>query len=200
MEAGQGLETVHLGAEMRSAVNQAKGAYNETNATGQNELNSASQIGESLIPGLEREANNPEGFTPEQENNMLVAGEQGAGGAESGIAGAAASRMARTRNSAGYSNVLDEAARDKTRTLSDNALGIKNQSARLGLQRQQQAQSELGGLYGTDTEAGLKAESLLPEDVNAESEAGKSGWFQNMTGLISSIGQAAGGIGKLMHG
>ena len=156
---------------MRDAVNQAKSAFNTTNGTANTELAGADQIGDSLIPELERQANNPEGFTPEQENNMLVAGEQGAGGANAGIAGEAASRLARTRNSAGYSTALDEAARDKTQTLSSNALGIKNQSARLGLQRQSQAQGELGELYSTDTNAGLKAESLLPEDVDAEAKA-----------------------------
>jgi hypothetical protein len=172
---------------MRSAVNQAKGAYGTTNDTANSEMGNANQIGSSLIPGLEREANTPEGFTPEQTNNMLVASEQGAGGANSGLAGAAAARLARTRNSAGYSGALDAAARDKTQTLSNNALDIQNQSAKLGLQRQSQAQSELGGLYGTDTNAGLKAESLLPEDVNAEANASKTGWFQNMTQLIAAL-------------
>ena len=178
---------------MRSAVNQAKGAYNTTNDTANSEMGNADQIGSSLIPGLEREANNPEGFTPEQSNNMLVASEQGAGGANSGLAGAAASRLARTRNSAGYSGALDQAARIKTQTLSNNALDIQNQSANLAEKKQMNAQHELGGLYNTDTDAGLKAESLLPEDVNAEANASKTGWFQSMTGLLASLGQAAQG-------
>jgi len=172
---------------MRDAANQAKGAFNQTTGTANSELNNANQIGDSLIPGLEREAQNPEGFTPEQENNQLVAAQQGAGGTNSAIAGEASSRLARTRNSAGYSNALDQAARDKTQQNSDAALNIKNQSARLGLQRQSQAQGELGELYGTDTNAGLKAESLLPEDIDAEAKAGSTGWFQNMTQLIASL-------------
>jgi hypothetical protein len=186
---------------MRSAVDQAKTAANQGSAAYNMASDSARKYGAAgddisthLIPGLEREAANPQGFTPEEMNDQLVASEQGAGGANAGITGEANLRAARTRNSAGYTAALDEAARDKTRTLSDNALNIRNQSAKLGQEKQMAAQKELGGLYGTDVEANLKAQGLLPEDVNAESnavdaeaKANSTGWFQNMTGLISSL-------------
>jgi hypothetical protein len=41
------------------------------------------------------------------------------------------------------------------------------------------------------TEAALKAMGIQTQDINAEIEAGKSGWFQNMTGLISALGKGA---------
>lgn len=176
---------------MRSAVDQAKSAYNTASATAGKYGSSGDQISSSLIPGLEREANNPQGYTPEEMNNQLVASEQGAGGATAGITGQANLEAARRRNSAGYTAALDEAARDKTKTLSENALNIQNKSAELGQQKQMAAQKELGGLYGTDVEANLKAQGLLPEDVNAEANASKTGWFQNMTGLIDSLTGAA---------
>jgi len=179
---------------MRDAVNNAKNAFQTSNSTAGTELANAGQIAGSLIPGLEREAQTPTGYTPEQENSMLVAGEQGAGGTESGIKGAANSEVARSRNSAGYSNVLDEAARDKMRTNAASALGVKNRSADIGLKRQAQAQEQLGSLYGEDTNAGLKAESLLPEDVNAETNASKVGWLQNMNELIRTL-SARPGVG-----
>lgn len=172
---------------MRAAQQQAKSAYNTASATAGKYGSEGDQISSSLIPGLEREANNPEGYTPEEMNDQLVASEQGAGGANAGITGEANLRTARTRNSAGYTAALDEAARDKTRSLSEDALNIKNKSADLGQKKQMAAQSELGGLYGTDVEANLKAQGLMPEDVNAEVNAGKSGWFQNMTNLIQTL-------------
>ncbi len=179
---------------MRSAQNQAKTAYNTASATAGKYGSAGDDVSSHLIPGLEREANNPEGYTPEEMNDQLVASEQGAGGANAGITGEANLRAARTRNSAGYTTALDEAARDKTRTLSQNALNIKDASAKLGQEKQMAAQKELGSIYGTDVEANLKAQGLMPEDVNAETDAGKSGWFQNMTGLISSLSGAASAI------
>lgn len=184
---------------MRSAVAQANQARNQATGTANTLEGRATDINSSLVPGLEREANNPVGFTPEELNNQLVAGEQGAGGANAGIAGEAGLRMARTRNSAGYSNVLDEAARDKTRQLSENALNVQNENAKLAQSKQENAQKMLAGLYGTDVSGNLEAQGLETKDIGEEVDASKTGWFQDMNQLLSSIGQAAGGVGKLLH-
>ena len=176
---------------MRQAQQQASDAEKTATSTGAKYSAAGDQISSSLIPGLEREANNPEGFTPEEMNNQLVAGEQGAGGANAGIAGQANLQVARTRNSAGETAALDSAARDKTKQLSENALNVQNKSAELGQTKQMAAQKELGSVYGTDTEANLKAQGLATEDINSEVNAGKSGWFQNMNQLISTLSGAA---------
>jgi len=185
---------------MRSAQNQASTAAKTASDTGAKYGSTGDQISSSLIPGLEREANTPEGYTPEQMNNQLVAGEEGAGGSTAGITGQANLKAARTRNSAGYTAALDEAARDKTKQLSENALNVQNKSDQLGQEKQMAAQKELGGLYGTDVEANLKAQGLVPEDVNSEVEAGKSGWFQNMTNLISTLTAGAANARKAYSG
>ena|ERR1700735_3158778 len=176
---------------MRQAQQQASDAEKTATSTAGGYAASGNQIASNLIPGLEREANNPEGFTPEEMNNQVVAGEQGAGGANAGIAGQAALQAARTRNSSGETAALDSASRNKTRQLSENALNVQNKSAELGQQKQMRAQKELGGLYGTDTEANLKAQGLSTEDINSEVNAGKSGWFQNMNQLISTLTSGA---------
>jgi hypothetical protein len=178
---------------MRSAQSQANQAFNTSKGTASSAENNAAQIHSTLVPTLEREIQNPTGYTPEELNNMRVASEQGAGGAESGLVGSAAARMARTRNSSGYSALADEAARDKMRTLSQNNLNIEGENARLAQQKRAQAEGQLGNILGTDVRETLGAQGLLPEDVNAEVNAGKSGWFQNMTNLIASLGGAAGG-------
>lgn len=176
---------------MRQAQQQASDAYKTADKTSQQYGGAADQVGSTLIPGLEREANDPEGYTPEEMNDQLVAGEQGAGGANAGIVGQANLQTARNRNSAGQSAVLDSAARDKMRQLSDNALNVENKSADLGQQKQMSAQKQLGSIYGTDTSADIEAQGLLPKDVEAEADAGKSGWFQNMTQLIASLSGSA---------
>lgn len=185
---------------MRNAQSQANTAAKTASATAGSYGSAGNQIASNLIPGLEREANNPEGYTPEELNNQLVAGEQGAGGANAGITGQANLNAARTRNSAGYTAALDEAARDKTKQLSENALNIQNKSDELGQEKQMAAQKELGGLYGTDVEANLKAQGLVPEDVQAETQAGNSGWFQNMTNLISTLTAGAANARKAYSG
>ena len=176
---------------MRSAVAQAKNQYNTASGTASKAGANADQIGSSLIPGLEREAASPQGYTPEEMNNMLVAGEQGAGGANSGIVGDASRRLARTRNSAGYSGALDAAARDKTQTLSQNALNVQNESANLGQEKQMNAQKQLQGLYGTDVSENLGAMGLGNEAINAEVNANKDNWFQNLNQAVNTAANAA---------
>lgn len=172
---------------MRSATGHAQDAFNTSKSTASGAEANASQVNSALTPQLEREFQNPTGYSPDELNKMNVASEQGAGGAESSLKGEAAGQVARTRNSAGYSTALDEAARDKTRALSENSLNIQGDSAKLAQQKQQHAGDELSKIYGTDVNETLGAQGLLSGDVNAETESGKSGWFQNMTSLMDSI-------------
>ena len=151
----------------------------------------AAGIGSSLIPGLEREAQNPTGFTPTQKNNMLVASQEAVGGSGAGTTGAANLMAARTRNAGGFARALDEASRQRGRQLSTNALGVENEDARMGLERQAQAQKLLSGLYGTDTSNQLRAMGLQNEDLDTALKAGQSGWQQNAMGWIDTLGGAA---------
>src|SRR5579872_1797622 len=155
----------------------------------------ATGISDTLVPQLNAEATGNIGYTPTQQNNMLVAGEQGAGGANAGVAGQAGLAAGRTRNSAATSGVLDEAARAKTRQMSTNALDVSNQSAQLAQKKQQMALQQQQGLYGTDVSAQLKSMGMIPEDVNADTNAGSQGWLQNTTGIIRALGSLGGGKG-----
>jgi hypothetical protein len=47
--------------------------------------------------------------------------------------------------------------------------------------------SGLEGLYGEDVNANLKAQSLVPEDINAWGNAGKTGWLQNTLAVINTL-------------
>lgn len=173
----------------RSAQAQGKQAFNQASGTANQYGSTAGQVGAELIPTLERDINNPIGFTPTQTNNMLVASEQGAGGATAGVTGAAGLNAMRTRNSAGLSGVLDQAARTRQQALSQNALGIQNKSAMLAQQKRAEALQQLQGVYGTDVGAQLRAMALEPEDINAEVNAGKSGWLQNAEGIIKTLSE-----------
>jgi hypothetical protein len=175
----------------RSVQKQAGTNASTANTTGAGFGSTASQIGSTLIPGLEREATNPTGFTPLQKNRMLVAGAEATGGANAAAGGQAALEKLRTRNPSGFSAALDEAARIKNRAGSANALSVENADAQLAQQKQAQAQRALQGIYGTDTENQLRAMGLANEDLNTQLNAGKTGWLQNAEGVIGTIADAS---------
>jgi len=175
-----------------SKVGQAAATNATTTAGGYG--SSAAGIGGTLIPTLTKEATNPQGFNPTDINNMTVAGEQGAGGANSGITGEAALRTARSRNAGGFSGALDQAARVKGQALSANSVGIQDQNAQLKQKQQQAGISGLQGMYGTDVSAQMKGLGLVPEDLNASTNAensnvnaGKSGWLQQGEGVVDTL-------------
>ena len=151
----------------------------------------ASGIGSTLIPGLEREATNPTGFTPMQKNDMLVSGAEAIGGVNSGVKGLANLETARTRTAGGFSPALDEAARIKSRALGTNALNVSGEDARLAQEKQRFAQGELGNLYGGLNADQLKAMGLSDEAINTAINAGKTGWLQNTEGVIDTLTGAA---------
>ena len=181
----------------RSIQQSATSAANTAGTTGAGYGSTAAAIGAPLTKTLQNDVNNPIGFTPTETNNMLVAGEQGAGGATSAITGQAGLQAGRTRNSAALSGVLDQAARQKQQQLSQNALGVQNQSAMLAQQKRASALGGLQGLYGTDVGAQLKAMGIQDQDLNTAIQAGNSGWLQNTMGAIGTLGNLGLGAGKL---
>lgn len=184
----------------RAAQNAAKNAVNNENSTAGNFANTASTVNSTLQPKLTQEANNPTGYTPTDMNSMLTASAQSLGGANSGITGQANLQAARTRNSAGYGSALDEAQRAKGRQLSQNALNIQSSNANLKQDQQQAGIKGLEGLYGIDLGSMNHAMGLVPSTIDAETQAGNSGWFQNMTGFMNALaGDAKGAASMGVH-
>ena len=117
----------------RSIANQAANNSTTAGASAGGYGAAAKNIGGPLTAQLQQEAANPIGYTPEQTNAQLVAGEQGAGGANASITGQAGLAAGRTKNSAALSGVLDAAARAKTQQLSPKYRGkIPSPSRRIG--------------------------------------------------------------------
>jgi hypothetical protein len=178
---------------IKASANQQADA-NQGNAGQENAT--ASQIGSSIIPGLESEANHPVGLTTTQKNNQITAGSQAIGGVNSGITGDANLAAARTRNAGGFTGALDDAARIKSRQQSSNALGVNAEDAALANEKQMSAQKELGGLYGTDTSAGVSDMGIAAKNLDTAVDADKTGWVQNMDQTLSALnsgGKASGG-------
>lgn len=172
----------------------SSGAYNQNNTNAQG-------INSFLLPKLEQEAQNPQGFSSAQLGSQLTALEQGAGGANSGISGAGALQAARTRNSAGMSSVLDNASRNATKAFSQGALGVQNQNANLEQEKQQSALGALQGMYGTDTSAALNALGTNSADAQTQAKLGPqpTGFGKFMSGFAGGMG-AGGGMGSMFPG
>jgi hypothetical protein len=183
-------------AGIQAATGQAAQAAQTAAQTGAQYGQGAFGIGGMLVPQLEADVNNPQGFNAATRNDMLVQGLEGAGGASSGIVGQEGLRAARSRNVGGSAGVLDEAAREKMRTSAGVGLDVATKNAMLQQQQRQSALQGLQGLYGTDVNAQLKAQSLVPEDIDAWAKANQTGWLQNTAMMLTALkpGGSAGGF------
>jgi len=181
----------------RAAQAAAKG--NENTASGLTSASTGAAGVERglLIPTLKNDVNNPTGLTAQQQHESLTAGEAGAGGATSGLEGAVGLAGTRTRNAGAATGLLDRIARSRMQASAKTSEGIADTSNKIALGKQQAAKGELAGLYGTDTGAALKGVGATTDAINAAVNAGKSGWFQNMTDYMKAAGEDAKGAAAL---
>lgn len=172
---------------MRSAVGQAQGAATTAADTGADLGAKANGIGSTLTPFLTRELTNPQGYSQGDTSAMLSAAEGGAGGANAGIVGDANRTAATSRNAGGFQAVLDDAARARSKAAAGTSESIAGDNATLKAQQQQDAAKGLQGLYGTDTSGMLDATGQIAKDTEAEVDAGKSGWMQQVPTFLQQI-------------
>lgn len=194
----------------RGAQDQAKQAFDQSKQTFQDSQDAyggaktnASSLYSSLFPALSQEATNPQGYGAKDLSAMNTAGQQSVGGATAGAVGEGDLIGARTRNAGSFAPALDEAVRSGERQNSENAVNIQGQNANVKQAQQQAGLAGLGNLYSTNTDAMLKSLGLGNESTNAGTSAtnaltnaGQSGWFQNMLGLVNALkptGSAGGG-------
>jgi hypothetical protein len=180
----------------RALAQQAAGAAGTAAGTASGYGTAAGGIGATMTPVLTRQAEGGGGLTATQQNNETVAGAQGAGGANAGVVGQAGLAANRTHNTGSLSTVLDAAARDKTKQLSNVDLGVANQNTGIQNSQQQSALKSLGGMYGQDVSAQLGAQKNQTADINTELDANKQGWLQNGLAIANTVvgaGKAAAG-------
>ena len=182
----------------RAAVGQATNLAGTAGTTAAQANSSAAGVNSTLNPFLTSELLHPQGFSQGDTTSMLSAGQAGAGGATAGITGQANLTAARTRNAGGFGSALDAAARSRQQAAAGSSEQIAGQNAQLKNTQQQDAAQGLQGLYGTDSGNALKALGLQNEAIGTETDAGKSGWLQNATGIINAVsgaGRSAASLG-----
>jgi len=182
-------------AGIKKATGAAQQAASTAAQTGGQYGAGAQDIGGMLVPTLKADVTNAPGLGESGRNAMLGTGLGAAGGAASGIVGEEGLRAARSRNVGGSAGVLDEAAREKMRTSAGVGLDVATKDAMLKAQQRAGALKQLEGLYGTDVGAQLKAQSLVPEDIDAWSKANQTGWVQNTAMMIDALKPKFGPVG-----
>jgi hypothetical protein len=128
-------------------------------------------IGNYLAPQLESEANDPQGYTPQQQAYMNTASQQSLGGSTAGVTGEADLTAARTRNAGGFQGAIGSGSRSAARQLSTNALGIQKSQADLQQAQKQQALSSLQQLYGVDESTALGYLNSSDSALNEENQS-----------------------------
>ena len=171
----------------RDAQQNAQNTYNTaSNLTGSSQTKADALYGQ-LAPAYQQEATNPTGFNPTEMSDMTTSAEQSAGGAAGTAKGELGTLTAANRNIGGVAPAIDQSARDAGKTLSADSLGIQGDNARLKLQQQQEGLAGLSGLEGQQNNDVLSSLGLQTSANNSLVNAGNSGWFQNMTGMIGAL-------------
>lgn len=171
----------------RQAQGQANNTYNTATGNAAQYGGDASSIGGTLTPFLTQRLLNPSGYSQGDMGAMLANAMGGAGGATSGITGQANLQAGRTRNDAGFSTALDDAARQRTAAAASSAEGVAANNANLKQDQSNNAAKMLSGLYGTDVGAQNEALNTANGATQTGIDAGKSGWLQNMNAIITTL-------------
>jgi len=176
-------------AETRSQVDQqlaAQNAYNQQMAAQQQTQRN------QIAAGYQNQIANA-GYTPEQQSAISNQSLGSLGSAFAALAQSAANRSARTRNSAGYGDMLDELAREQTRQA--GSLAQQNQLAFADRARNDQlnALQGLAGLYGVDASTLARAMGIPVDLLNVRESASRGGFLDAFgAALGGSVGQIPG--------
>ncbi len=169
----------------QSAANQARktaegqaGTYGAT----------AQGIEGDIVPRLENEAQSGgPGYGPIGLGDMETEAIQTGAGASGAATERARLSAIRTGNRAGVGAVTAAGAGESARATGGALQAILAKNAQLKAQQREQANQELVGLVGEDIKGQGMEAGLVPEDINASVNAGKSGWLQNTLATIATL-------------
>lgn len=163
----------------------------QTNAMNRQFLGQQQQVGSTLLPQYQSILSNP-GYSAADKAAITGQSQGALSGAYDALQQSAANRVARTRNSAGFSDLADELARQKGMQEANVAQQNQVNFSNSAFQRQMAALQGLSGLYGVDSNLLGRTLGIPAELLNTRASASRpSGFFSS---LGSSLGTAAGTI------
>jgi len=177
---------------LRAEESMAKGAA----ATAKN---TAAQLGAeaggehaALTPFYQREMTAEHAFDPTQLNELLTAAGAGTGATTGAMQTNLQRQAATTGNPAAATKSLQELARDRMKANAGTSENIAGQDVLGAQQLRQQGAAGEAGLYGEDLKGQLQAMGQEAQDINAATEASKTGWLQNAEGIVKTAADVAG--------
>ncbi|HUL32794.1 MAG TPA: hypothetical protein VL128_02830 [Candidatus Eisenbacteria bacterium] len=163
----------------------------QTNAVNQSLLGQQQSLGNLLTPQYQAMLNNP-GYSAADKAAITGQSQGALASAFDSLQQAAANRVARTGNSAGFSELTDDLARQKAQQEAGLAQQNQLNFSNTAYQRQMAALQGLSGLYGVDTGLLGKTLGIPSELLNVRANASRPAGF--FTSLGSSLGGTLGGI------
>jgi hypothetical protein len=162
------------------------------NALNQQFSGQQQQLGNLLLPQYQNILNNP-GLSPADQAAVTDQSQGALTNSFDALQQAAQNRTARTRNSAGFSELTDDLARRKGIAQAGQAQQNQLDFSNTGFQRQMAALQGLSGLFGVDSNLlgrslGIPGELL---NVRANASRGGNGFFST---LASGLGSTLGGL------
>ena len=156
----------------------------QQNTMNQQLYGSTNSLGSQAAAGYQNLLANP-GYTPAQQNAITNASQSALASSFNALMQNAQNRVATTRNSAGYGELLDSLARtqgqDQASLAQQNQVGFAN-AARQGTLS---ALSGLSGLYGTDANLLGRAIGVPASLLDASARNAASGGFSIGIGPLS---------------
>ena len=175
-------------AQTRQLTNQQLA---DTNALNQQFLGQQQQLSNLLVPQFQSILNNP-GLSPTDQAAVTSQSQGSIASAFDSLQQAANNRAARTNNSAGFSELTDQLARQKGIAEGNQAQQNQLAFSNTAFQRQMAALQGLSGLFGVDTNLLGRTLGIPAELLNTRANASRPNGF--FSSLGSSLGGTLGGI------
>ena len=156
------------------------------NAQNQQFLNQQQQLGSNFSSQYQSILNNP-GLSPAQQAAVTSQSQGSIASAFDSLQQSAANRVAATNNSAGFSELTDDLARQKAVAEGNQAQQNQLSFANTAYQQQMSALQGLSGLYGVDSNLLGKTLGIPSQLLNVRANAGRSG-----QGFFTSLGSGLG--------
>lgn len=190
-----GTDYFNIGLEatcLRAEENMAKSA---TTTAGQTAAQLGGEAGgelATLSPFYAREMTAKHAFDPTQINELLTSAGAGTGATTGAMQSSLERQNATTGNAAGATKSLQELARDRMKANAGTSEGVAAQDVLGAQQLRQEGAAGESGLYGENLKGQLDAMGQQSQDINAATEASKTGWLQNAEGLVKTAADVAG--------
>jgi hypothetical protein len=163
-----------------------------TASTNANTLFGEAQSDQSqILPFLQQEATNPQGFGQQTMGQMTTAGGQATAGALGSGINKADLTASRTGNQASLSDIIAAATRGGESATSNNALDLNLDNAKLKQQQQQAGIAGIGSLAGENESSSLSSLGLSNQAIQDWATANTSAW-----GPTEAFAQDASNVAK----